>query len=137
MRGSDLRARFERVVMPHRNAAYNLAFWLLGNRHDAEDAVQDAFLRAFRAFAAFKGNAVRPWLLVIVRNVAYTAIQARKRTSNVIVLADDLTHLRPDQSADVVSEAPSPEALAIAEADRRELLMALQRLPVKFREVLV
>src|SRR5262245_11084028 len=137
MRDSELHARFERMVMPHRKASYNLAFWLLGNRDEAEDAVQDAFLRAFRAFAAFKGNAVKPWLLVIVRNVAYTALQARKRASNVIVLADDLMHLRNDHSADAVSQAPSPEGLVIAAAERRELLVAFQRLPVKFRDVLV
>ena len=56
------RSRFEEVVIPHRNAAFNLAYWILQSRDDAEDAVQDAFVRAFRAFDAFSGNGARSWL---------------------------------------------------------------------------
>jgi RNA polymerase sigma-70 factor (ECF subfamily) len=74
----DLAGRFEQLAMPHRNAAFNLAYWMLRNREEAEDVVQDAYLRAFRAFPAFKGEAIKPWLLVIVRNTAYSALMARK-----------------------------------------------------------
>ena len=88
------RTRFERLAMPHRNAAFNLAYWMLRNRDEAEDVVQDAYLRAFRAFPTFKGDAIKPWLLVIVRNAAYSALEARKRNNNVILLSDDLKSRR-------------------------------------------
>src|SRR5689334_16460441 len=84
------RSRFERLAMPHRNAAYNLAYWMLRSRDEAEDVVQEAYLRAFRAFPTFKGDAIKPWLLVIVRNACYSALGARKRNNNVILLSDDL-----------------------------------------------
>jgi RNA polymerase sigma-70 factor (ECF subfamily) len=74
------RSRFEQLVLAHRNAAFNLAYWILQSREDAEDAVQDAFVRAFRAFDTFAGIGVRAWLLAIVRNVAYSALDARKRS---------------------------------------------------------
>ncbi|MFL9594354.1 sigma factor, partial [Aeromonas schubertii] len=64
------RTDFERIAVPHLDAAYTLAVWLLRSRADAEDVVQEAFLRAFRAFGNFRGGDVRPWLLAIVRNAA-------------------------------------------------------------------
>src|ERR1700759_2503932 len=66
------RGRFEQQVLPHLDAAYNLARWLTRNDHDAEDVVQEAFMRAMRYFANFKGGEARPWLLAIVRNTCYT-----------------------------------------------------------------
>jgi len=66
------RARFEQLALPHMDAAYNLAFWLLRHRADAEDAVQDAYLRAYRSFRDFRGDDIRPWLMKIVRNVAFS-----------------------------------------------------------------
>src|SRR5215831_2304297 len=83
------RSRFEQLVLEHRNDAYNLAYWILQSRDDAEDAVQDAYIRAFRAFDTFAGNDPRPWLLAIVRNVAYSAFGARKRSRRVIRPSDD------------------------------------------------
>ncbi|MGB8893820.1 MAG: sigma factor, partial [Pseudolabrys sp.] len=70
--GLDDNARFRSVVMPHIDDAYRLAHWLTGNRTDAEDVVQDASLRAFRAIREFAGGSARSWLLTIVRNTAYT-----------------------------------------------------------------
>ena len=75
---------FEEVLIPHRSSAFNLAYWILQNREDAEDAVQDAYVRAFRAFDTIAGAGARAWLLAIVRNVAYSALQARTRSWNVI-----------------------------------------------------
>jgi len=66
---SSDRERFERLVMPHLDAAFNFARWLLRNREDAEDVVQDAMVRAFRFFGGFQGGDARAWLLQIVRNV--------------------------------------------------------------------
>jgi RNA polymerase sigma-70 factor, ECF subfamily len=64
--------------MPHRTAAFNLAYWMLGNREEAEDIVQEAYLRGFRAFSGFKGEDIRPWLLMIVRNAALTGCPTLK-----------------------------------------------------------
>jgi RNA polymerase sigma-70 factor (ECF subfamily) len=130
-------SRFERLTMPHRNAAFNLAYWILRDREEAEDVVQDAYLRAFRAFSAFKGEAVKPWLLVIVRNAAYSALQARKRTGRLILLTDDLENRRDGGAREATGESPSPEALVIAESDRKQLLAALAQLSLKYRDILV
>ena len=81
---------FETLMMPLRRMAFNLAFWILQNREEAEDVVQDAYLRAFRAFPKFEGDSVRPWLMVIVRNQALTALEARKRSGHVVLLTEDL-----------------------------------------------
>ena len=78
------RTRFEELALPHRDAAYNLAYWIVRNADDAEDVVQDAYLRAFRAFDGFKGDAMRPWLLAIVRNAAFRVLLDRKRANNVV-----------------------------------------------------
>ncbi len=131
------RTRFERLVMPHHNAAFNLAYWILRNREEAEDVVQEAYLRAFRAFCSFRGEAVKPWLLVIVRNAAFSALEARKRTSNVILLSDDLKPRKDGEVREMASPGPTPEAQIIAEGERRQLLSALAALPLKYRDIVV
>ena len=131
------RTRFERLAMPHRNAAFNLAYWMLRNRDEAEDVVQDAYLRAFRAFPTFKGDAIKPWLLVIVRNAAYSALEARKRNNNVILLSEDLKSRRDVERPEMASSAPSPEAEVIAGGERQRLLSALAELPLKYRDIVV
>jgi RNA polymerase sigma-70 factor (ECF subfamily) len=123
--------------MAHRGAAFNLAFWMLRNREEAEDAVQDAYLRAFRAFPAFRGEAIKAWLLAIVRNVAHNTLETRKRRGNVIVLSDDLKARRGGEAPEPASEAPSPEAQLIASGERLTLQDALASLPLKYRDILV
>ncbi|MGA8822745.1 MAG: sigma-70 family RNA polymerase sigma factor, partial [Pseudolabrys sp.] len=76
--GLDDNARFRTVVMPHIDEAYRLAHWLTGNRTDAEDVVQDASLRAFRAIREFAGGSPRSWLLSIVRNTAYSWLRKNR-----------------------------------------------------------
>ena len=71
-------ARFEQVVMPHLDAAYNLARWLVRNPQDAEDMVQEAYLRAFKFFGGFQGGDARAWLLKIVRNTSYTFLEKNR-----------------------------------------------------------
>ena len=75
----EKRRRFEALAMPHLDAAYNLARWLTSGGAEADDIVQDAMLRAFRSFDGFRGEAVRPWLLAIVRNCHRSALEQRKR----------------------------------------------------------
>src|SRR5215471_17651743 len=77
---------FDRLTLPHLDAAYNLAFWLVRNQSDAEDIVQESYIRAFRGFHGFSGTDAKPWLLAIVRNAAYRWLSNRRRSANVISL---------------------------------------------------
>ena len=88
MSGLDDNARFRKVVMPHIDDAYRLAHWLTGNRTDAEDVVQDASLRAFRAIREFAGGSDRAWVLSIVRNTAYSWL--RKNRPAAVITVEDL-----------------------------------------------
>jgi RNA polymerase sigma-70 factor (ECF subfamily) len=124
---ADTRTRFEQLVLPHMDAAYNLARWLTRNDHDAQDVVQDAMLRAYRFCDALRGEA-RPWLLAIVRNSCFTWLQAN-RPADLAGSTDD----RPEE----ISPWEGPEALAARELDRRLLNEAISALPAQFREVLV
>lgn len=129
-------SRFEKLALPHLNAAVNLAYWILRNHDDAEDAVQNAYLRAFRAFAGFEGDQMRPWLLAIVRHAAYRMLQERRRADNAV----ELMPIGSDGAAydsGPVSEEPSPDAALIAECDRQSLYAALAELPPAYREIIV
>jgi RNA polymerase sigma-70 factor (ECF subfamily) len=121
-------ARFEQELMPHMNAAYNLARWLAGNDPDARDLVQEAYLRAFKFFQGFRGGDSRAWLLRIVRNVFHDWLK-RNRREDTQTEFDEL-HVQPDQTA-------TPDALLLEKADRELLHKAIADLPVEFREILV
>lgn len=113
--------------MPHLDAAFNLARWLLGNSQDAEDAVQDAYLRALTYFDSFHGEDGRAWLLAIVRHTSFECL--RKKRRHIEMPAEHL-----ELAQDV---APSPEALQLRNADRATVQHVLETLPPEFREVLV
>ena len=121
--------RFEQVVLPHLDAAFNLARWLTRNEQDAEDVVQEASLRAFKYFDGFQGGDSRAWLLRIVRNTCYTWLQ-RNRAHEITTSFDPLLH-------DVPSDAYDPENLVLRRVDAQRLRQALEDLPVEFREVMV
>ena len=121
------RARFEQLVLPHLDAAFNLSRWLLRGRPEAEDATQEAMLRAFRFFRGFHGGDARAWLLQIVRNTCYTWLQ-KNRPADSMAEFDEESHPQVDGT---------PEALAIAGDNRERLMRALEDLPPRFREVLV
>jgi len=123
----DDRARFEAVVLPHLDAAFNLARWLLRSRADAEDVAQDALLRAFRAFGTYRTGNARAWLLQIVRNTCFTWLRQNRQGED---LAEFDENLMPQEGA-------NPETLAIASSNREELTRALETLPAGFREILV
>ena len=125
----DKQARFEEAIMPHLDAAYNLARWLTRNEHDAQDVVQDAFLRAFKFFGGFHGGNSRSWLLSIVRNTTYTWLQ-KNRTHQLATAFDEQEH-------DVEDTASNPEVLLLKNADRNEIMAAVEELPVEFREALI
>jgi RNA polymerase sigma factor (sigma-70 family) len=126
----DLRlARFEQAVLPHLGSAYNLARWLTRNDHDADDVVQEAYLRAYQFFSGFHGGDGRAWLLRIVRNTCYTWLK-KNRGREPASAFDEVKHSggRP---------APGPEA-ALVEGENRELLRrALAGLPEEYREAVV
>jgi RNA polymerase sigma-70 factor (ECF subfamily) len=120
---------FEQAVMPHLDAAYNLARWLTHNVEDAEDAVQDAYLRAFRFFPGFRGGDARPWLMKIVRNTCYTWLHSNRPLQQAAEF-DELL-FPPD------THAPNPEQAALQNSDGALVRQALEQLPPKFRELLV
>lgn len=130
------RTSFEQLALVHLDAAHNLAYWLVRSRPDAEDIVQDAYIRAFLAFASCKGE-IKPWLLTIVRNVAYRWLSVRERRRNVISIEEALTPRERGSQALIASDEPSAEALLIAAEDRALVLDALAELPPAFREVLI
>jgi RNA polymerase sigma-70 factor, ECF subfamily len=121
------RVRFEQLVLPHVDAAFNLARWLLRGRTDAEDVAQEALLRACRFIRGFHGGDARAWLLQIVRNTCYTWLE-KNRPMELSMEFDEKIHLQA---------CATPETLAIAGDDRERLILALETLPPRFREVLV
>ena len=130
------RARFEGQVLPHLDAAYNLARWLTRNEQDAEDVVQEAFVRAMRYFATFKGGEARPWLLAIVRNTCWSWLE-KNRPADVTPMEPGALEATLDSvSASAAAEA-NPEVILLQSANRKLVNQALEELPVAFREVIV
>jgi len=122
-------ARFEQVVLPHLDSAYNLACWLTGNDHDAEDVVQDAYLRAVKFFESFRGGDARPWLLTIVRHASCDWLE-RNRPRRPLAVFDEEVHSKAEDSLD-------PAQVLLRQLNCETLRHALGELPVEFREVLV
>jgi RNA polymerase sigma factor (sigma-70 family) len=126
LKGKDKLARFEQSILPHMDAAYNLARRLTRNKHDAGDMVQEAYLRAFKFLDTFRGADGRPWLLTIVRNTCYTWLQQNRRYETTMMFDEEIHSTDSDNS--------NPETLI---ADQQILRQALEELPVEFREVVV
>jgi RNA polymerase sigma factor (sigma-70 family) len=119
---------FEELMLPHLDAAHNLARWLLRNEQDAQDVVQEAYLRAFRSFAGFRGSNGRAWLLTIVRNTSYTLLK-KNRVSDLTTTFDEEMHASGDQSA-------SPATILEHAEDADLIREAMDELPAEFREIL-
>jgi RNA polymerase sigma-70 factor (ECF subfamily) len=124
----DKRERFEQVLLLHLGSAYNLARWLMRDEHDAEDMVQEAYLRAFKFFDRFRGGDGRAWLLAVVRNTCYTALK-QNRSRDLMASFDEEVH-------GVCTEL-SPEQLVLQKASAEMLRAAMEELPAAYREVLV
>lgn len=127
--------RFQQLALPHLDAAYNLARWLTGNAGDADDVVQEAFVRAFRFFGTFRGENARPWLLAIVRRTWYTEWRRRTNSREVAPFDDDLDETSVfDETS---SRSADPQTLLLQGEHARLVREALERLPVEYREVLI
>ena len=129
MREPSRLARFEEAVLPHLDAAHNLARWLTRNDHDAEDVVQEAYLRAYQFFPSFHGADGRAWLLAIVRNTCYTWLE-RNRGREPAAAFDEEIHSQ-------AAAGPDPDAPLLLQEDRLLLGAALEELPAEFREEIV
>jgi RNA polymerase sigma-70 factor (ECF subfamily) len=126
--------RFQELVLPHLDAAYNLARWLSGSASDADDIVQEAFMRAFRFFDSFHGDRARPWLLAIVRRTWYTEWDRRTSSLEVAELDDEFDDVALEDGSAPYAD---PQSLVIRAENTRIVHEALAQLPVEFREVLI
>jgi len=127
MSTANIRVDFENLFLPHLDAAYNLARQLTRNAHDAEDVVQESYLRAWRAFSGFRGEASRPWLLTIVRNTSFTWLRDNRVWADHAEYREELS----------VSGGATPEAQSLGHERARAVERCVQELPADFREALV
>lgn len=127
--GAGQTERFEQVVLPHLDAAYNLARWLVRKPQDAQDIVQEAYLRAFKFFGGYQGGDARAWVLKIVRNTSYSFLE-KNRPARPEEEFDETIHT-------AVSEQSGVEGALLQSVDSQMLRDALDELPVNFREVIV
>lgn len=120
---------FERILLEHLDAAFSLARWLTRNEQDAEDVVQEAYLRALRFGSGFRGGNLRAWLLTIVRNTAFTWLRQNRPPERA---------LNPvDYEDAVASQMPGPDEETLRNADRKIIVSAIEELPLEYREVIV
>src|SRR5712675_2300095 len=122
-------ASFEAMMLPHMDAAHNLARWLLRNEQDAHDVVQEAYLRAFKSFSGFHGSNGRAWLLTIVRNTSYTLLK-KNRAVDLSTTFDEEIHASDHESA-------SPAAILEHAEDVDLIGKAMDELPAEFREIVI
>jgi RNA polymerase sigma factor (sigma-70 family) len=120
---------FEQVILPHLNAAYNLARWLLRSDQDAQDVVHDSFLRAHRYFASFQGGDGRAWLLGIVRNTCLTSLRNRKSSEPLTALTEE-----GERTQDV---SANPEKALLLKENIASVRTCIEALPLEFREVVI
>jgi RNA polymerase sigma-70 factor (ECF subfamily) len=119
---------FEQNVLPHLDAAYNLARWLTGNEQDAEHVVHEAYVRAFRLFAGYRGGDTRTWLMKIVSNTCYAWLRANRALQDAMELDENV--FRPG------SQGANPGEI-VPRYDSTLMRKALEKLSPKFREVLI
>lgn len=128
-RGANETRHFEQTVVPHLNAAYNLARWLVRNSHDAEDIVQEAYLRAFKFWGGYEGGDARAWLLKIVRNTSYSFLQ-KNRAAELAEEFDETFHVTD-------ADGETAESVLVRSVESKMVREALERLPVNFREAVI
>jgi RNA polymerase sigma-70 factor (ECF subfamily) len=139
MTETEAAARFERLAMPHMDAVYNLARWLTGDAHEAQDVAQESMLRAYRFFSGFRGEDARAWLLKIVRNTYYTQWRQARAHETPAEFDEELHSpgVRADAVPRMTRACADPESVVASGEEMRLLDRALAGLPVEFREALV
>src|SRR3954453_23430415 len=128
-RATNNRERFENLVMPHLDAAFNLARWLMRSDQDAQDMVQESYLRALKFFDGFHGDDARSWMLRIVRNTCYTWLKQNR--------GQELSTVFNEEVHSAATDTATPETLVISKADRTMLLQGIEELPLEWRETLI
>ena len=137
MARDDRRRRFETLALPHLDAAYNLARWLTGNPTDAEDVVQNAYLRAFRYLDAFQGGNFRVWLLTVVRNCFIDWVRDN-RSARLVFHAETPVGDSAETEETLWGERPrDPETMLLDRVDSQTLAGLMERLPTEYREILL
>jgi RNA polymerase sigma-70 factor (ECF subfamily) len=134
--GGETFIRFEQAVLPHLSAAWNLARWLMRDRNDAEDIVQQSCLRACRGFATFRGGDARAWLLTIVRNACYSELSRRRRQRGETGGGRALESL-DDADLPAPPGVGDPQLTLLRRLDHEALAGAVEDLPDVFREAFV
>ncbi len=120
---------FMQTILPHLDAAFNLARWMLNNDQDAEDIVQESYLRAYKYFASYQGGNSRSWLLTIVRNMCYNWLQQTRVQGTVVELNDEIASDEMDPG--------NPELFVEIKTNHQQVANALEKLPVEYRELIV
>ena len=123
----DRTQHFEQIVWPHLAAAYSFARWMVRNTEDAEDIVQESFVKAFRSAETVRGLNIRPWLFAIVRNSAINFLNRNK--SNLVELGNE--------TCEPIDPNPNPENSLVQQQRRNAVRSAISRLPMEFREALL
>jgi RNA polymerase sigma-70 factor (ECF subfamily) len=125
---------FETRILPHLDAAYNLARWLLRNDQNAEDAVQEAAIRALRYFDRLRDGDARPWFLGIVRNTCFTALERSRSGPDLVEFDEEGFQNMIDA---VESDGDNPEFVLQQRRTRQCIDAAIRALSPPLREVLV
>lgn len=131
------RQLFERTILPHLEAAYNLARWITSNASDADDVVQDAYLKAFRLFDSFEDQNSRAWILTIVRNASYTWLQKHNKYSKDLSYDEIIEQNDDDGEACFVARNIDPCDWLSVQSDIARLYRAIEQLPLKYKEIVI
>lgn len=131
----DRTRRFEAAALPHLDTAYNLARWLLRDEHSAQDAVQEAYLRAFRFFDRLRGGDARPWLMSIVRNTCFTWLRDHGRGPELVEFDEEHGSDAYEPTIDRMDD--NPESVLMRKLESRQVNAAIEQLPPVFRETLI
>jgi len=135
--GADQSQEFRQLVLPHLDGAYNLARYLTRDPHLSEDVVQDAVLRAFRAFGQFRGGSPRAWIFAIVRNCCRTAQAGRGGAVSLVITQSALSNEAAAELSRKADPGPSPEEEVFRKSDINRVRSAIEAIPEPFRETIV
>jgi RNA polymerase sigma factor (sigma-70 family) len=135
--GAGLALDFNRLILPHLDGAYNLARYLTRDPVLSDDIVQDAMVRAFRAFAQFRGESPRAWLFAIVRNCCRTAQSGARGTMALVIHESSLSEEAAAQLGEHADPGPTPEEEVTRKADVDRVRSAIEAIPEPFREAIV